>query len=342
MSEKELLCVALVTENGERYNAEIYQDGTYLARDGLYLRLTELEFEHAKVLTRRAEREKRLVQVAKEIVPYRKGDMPPEEYIEDIAPYSEEDYLLPEERTLPEDMVEPDKEPDALAQVKDVEVKVSFTDAAPTDTPKGNDLKNDEGEQKLSAKEQKRIDAQKKKLAKQAKKRRVREEKAAEKAEKVEQKESAADTDEDNKQSDAKEEIYVDEDAAKQMMEAPRKKKIPVVPIIIIAILLGIAGFYFGYVSGGFNLEMLPGIISGQTNEPPAEPTPGPVATATPDPTPEATQAPPKTEINLIIDATDGAQVSGSTDVGTNEDDNAVSTTAMPETQNDVTNTGEG
>ena len=87
---------------------------------------------------------------------------------------------------------------------------------------------------------------------------------------------------------------------------------------------------------------MLPGIISGQTNEPPAEPTPGPVATATPDPTPEATQAPPKTEINLIIDATDGAQVSGSTDVGTNEDDNAVSTTAMPETQNDVTNTGEG
>ena len=163
MSEKELLCVALVTENGERYNAEIYQDGTYLARDGSYLRLTELEFEHAKVLTRRAEREKRLVQVAKEIVPYRKGDMPPEEYIEDIAPYSEEDYLLPEERTLPEDMVEPDKEPDALAQVKDVEVKVSFTDAAPTDTPKGNDLKNDEGELKLSAKEQKRIDAQKKK-----------------------------------------------------------------------------------------------------------------------------------------------------------------------------------
>lgn len=58
MSEKELLCVALVTENGERYNAEIYQDGTYLARDGSYLRLTELEFEHAKVLTRRAERER--------------------------------------------------------------------------------------------------------------------------------------------------------------------------------------------------------------------------------------------------------------------------------------------
>ena len=55
MGEKELLCVALVTENGERYNAEIYQDGTYLARDGSYLRLTELEFEHAKVLTRRAE-----------------------------------------------------------------------------------------------------------------------------------------------------------------------------------------------------------------------------------------------------------------------------------------------
>lgn len=134
----------------------------------------------------------------------------------------------------------------------------------------------------------------------------------------------------------------MDEDAARQMMEAPKKKKIPVIPIIIVAILLGIAGFYFGYVSGGFNLEMLPGIISGQTNEPPAEPTPGPVATATPDPTPEATQAPPKTEINLIIDATDGAQVSGSTDVGTNEDDNAVSTTAMPETQNDVTNTGEG
>lgn len=341
MSEKELLCVALVTENGERYNAEIYQDGTYLARDGSYLRLTELEFEHAKVLTRRAEREKRLVQVAKEIVPYRKGDMPPEEYIEDIAPYSEEDYLLPEERTLPEDMVEPDKEPDALAQVKDVEVKVSFTDAAPTDMPKGNGLKNDEGEQKLSAKEQKRIDAQKKKLAKQAKKRRVREEKAAEKAKKVEQKESAADTDEDNKQSDAKE-IYVDEDAAKQMMEAPRKKKIPVVPIIIIAILLGIAGFYFGYASGGFNLEMLPGIIAGQTNEPPAEPTPGPVATATHDPTPEATQAPPKTEINLIIDATDGAKVSGSTDVGTNEGENATAATAIPEAQSDSTNAGEG
>lgn len=341
MSEKELLCVALVTENGERYNAEIYQDGTYLARDGSYLRLTELEFEHAKVLTRRAEREKRLVQDAKEIVPYRKGDMPPEEYIEDIAPYSEEDYLLPEERTLPEDMVEPDKEPDALAQVKDVEVKVSFTDAAPTDTPKGNDLKNDEEEQKLSAKEQKRIDAQKKKLAKQAKRQREKDEKAAVKAEKNRQKELQAEINKNNKQLDT-EEIYVDEDAARQMMEAPKKKKIPVIPIIIVAILLGIAGFYFGYVSGGFNLEMLPGIISGQTNEPPAEPTPGPVTTAAPDPTPEATQAPPKTEINLIIDATDGAQVSGSTDVGTNEDDNAVSTTAMPETQNDVTNTGEG
>lgn len=341
MSEKELLCVALVTENGERYNAEIYQDGTYLAKDGSYLRLTELEFEHAKVLTRRAEREKRLVQAAKEIVPYRKGDIPPEEYVEDITPYSEEDFLLPEERTLPEDMVEPDKTPDTLAQKDAVEVNTSSTDTVPTDMVKDNSSEIDDGERKLSAKEQKHIDAQKKKLAKQAKKRRIREEKAAEKAKKVEQKESATEVDEDNKQSDVKE-IYVDEDAAKQMMEAPRKKKIPVGLIIIVAILLGIAGFYFGYVSGGFKLEMLPGIISGQTSEPPAEPTPSPLETSTPEPTPQATQAPPKTEINLIIDATDGAQVSGSTDVGTNEDENATAATAIPEAQSDSTNTGEG
>ena len=134
---------------------------------------------------------------------------------------------------------------------------------------KGNDLKNDEGEQKLSAKEQKRIDAQKKKLARQAKRQREKDEKAAVKAEKNRQKELQAEINKNNKQLDT-EEIYVDEDAARQMMEASKKKKIPVIPIIIVAILLGIAGFYFGYVSGGFNLTLDRVLfLDKQTNRPP-------------------------------------------------------------------------
>lgn len=337
MSEKELLCVALVTENGERYDAEIYQDGTFLAKDGSFQRLSELEFEHAKVLTRRAEREKKLVQVANDIMPYRKGDMPPDEYAENLAPYTEEDFLLPEERKLPEDMVTPDNESGKIVSPKADDQKDAKTPVPESaDEPHGVDTENISEGNKLSEKEQKSIDAQKKELAKKAKKERKKKERAATKAEKASTSSNA-----DVAQSGAKE-IYVDEDAAKKMMESPKPKKIPIIPIIIIAVLLCAAGFYFGYASGGLKLDMLPWFGNGVDVVQPYEPTPGPLETASPEPTVEPTPAPPKTEINLIIDATDGAQVSGSTDVGTNESEAAVDATPTPEEQdNSISNAPE-
>ena len=99
MKTKELLCVALISENGKRYDAEIYSDGTFKREDGEFCRLTPHEFETIQVLARRSSREKMLTVVANDVVPYREGDKEPEAYIENLLPYTEADFLLPEEKT---------------------------------------------------------------------------------------------------------------------------------------------------------------------------------------------------------------------------------------------------
>lgn len=285
MKPKELLCIALIAENGKRYDAEVYTDGTFKNQEGEYEKLTPLQFENIKVLQRRADREKMLIVAANDVVPYREGDKEPEPYTENIAPLTEEDFLLPEERQLPADMVVADKiAPDLpaipLKKEKSDSHKEADAKKATPDEPKIN-KKNE----------------------------------AAEKTETGAEKETEPDS----------------KEAAEKVPSKPKKKKrVPIVLVIILLLMLLCgAGFGIGYMNGYFDLNMLPGIVmdgleqvTGKNetvaNQPAVTPAPTPTQEQEPAPTP--TPLPPKTEINLTINAMDGAEVSGSTDVGVNEE----------------------
>lgn len=279
MKTKELLCIALIADNGDRYDAEIYKDGTFKNKKGEIQKLSPLQFENVKVLHRRSEREKMLIVAANDVVPYRDGDKEPEKYVENLAPLTEEDFLLPEERRLPLDMVTAD----AVAPAEQFEAGKA---EAAKDEPAASIEPIEDASESEVAKDKKR-------------KKKDKKEKEREKTQ-----QGAADNDEPQPE---------DEPSA----EPKKKKKAPVLLVILLLLLLCGAGFGIGYMNGYFDLNMLPGIVS---EEPGGVSSETPAATATPEPVATPTPVPPKTEINLTINAMDGAEVSGSTDVGVNED----------------------
>lgn len=273
MKPKELLCVALIAENGKRYDTDVYTDGTFLNQEGEYQKLTPLQFETLKVLMRRADREKMLILAANDVIPYREGDKEPEPYTESIEPFTEDDFLLPEERELPADMVTADRKlPEIPGLPKIAEKKPDTVLAPESGNPEATQNKAGESE-------------------------------------------------------DGQTEIKPEE-VQKPAAKPKKKKRLPVVLIIVVLLLLlCAAGFGIGYMNGYFDMNMLPGVvmeelgeITGNKSEPAPQPAVTPVPTPEQLPTPTPTPVPPKTEINLTINAMDGAEVSGSTDVGVNED----------------------
>lgn len=302
MKPKELLCIALIAENGKRYDAEVYTDGTFKNQEGEYEKLTPLQFENLKVLQRRADREKMLIVAANDVVPYREGDKEPEPYTENIAPLTEEDFLLPEERQLPVDMVTADKDLPKLPQIptkkKEEQPPVSDEDKTketkePEKTDKNKGIDEKGGSEKVTEPEQESKPESK-------------------------------------------------ENTEKAASKPKKKKRFPIVLVIILVLLLLCgAGFGIGYMNGYFDLNMLPGVVMEELEEvtgngdshasQPAE-TPAPTPVQEQEPTPTPTPLPPKTEINLTINAMDGAEVSGSTDVGVNEDDQAATEQNSSET----------
>lgn len=294
MKPKELLCIALIAENGNRYDAEVYTDGTFKNQKGEIQKLTPLQFENIKVLQRRSDREKMLIVSANEVVPYREGDEEPTPYKENIAPLTEEDFLLPEERPLPMDMVVPDEGPSEMP-----------TNPTPNAVP-------DDGA--ASAKEQETT--------------------------KPKPKDKKSDSKEKAEANSKNEEA--DETAKQEPKPPKRKKRLPVILVIILLLLLLCgAGFGIGYMNGYFDLNMLPGVVTEeleQITEQNDKATSEQTATPAPEqqeavPTPTPTPVPPKTEINLTINAMDGAEVSGSTDVGVNENDATDTEQAPAETE---------
>lgn len=275
MKTKELLCVALISENGKRYDAEIYSDGTFKREDGEFCRLTPHEFETIQVLARRSSREKMLTVVANDVVPYREGDKEPEAYIENLLPYTEADFLLPEEKTkssVPAAADESEGDPEMIDEMLQQQME----------EPDEADIK----ERPASNPD------------------------------------ATADTDtrevetpnEENSTASAEE--PAPESKAKSKKKAKKEKragsKAPVIlAIILVLLLLCGAGFGLGYINGYINVGPLQSTSEvssapeSTSSEETVEPTPTPV--------------PPKTEINLTINAMEGAEVSGSTDVGVNE-----------------------
>lgn len=270
MKPKELLCVALIAENGKRYDTDVYTDGTFLNQEGEYQKLTPLQFETLKVLMRRADREKMLILAANDVIPYREGDKEPEPYTESIEPFTEEDFLLPEERELPADMVTADRKlPEIPGLSKDADKKPETAlepESGTSETTQNTASENEDGQAETQPEE--------------------------------------------------------------TVAKPKKKKRLPVFLIIIVLLLLLCGtGFGIGYMNGYFDMNMLPGVvmeeleeITGNKNEPAPQPAVTPVPTPEQLPTPTPTPVPPKTEINLTINAMDGAEVSGSTDVGVNED----------------------
>lgn len=283
MKTKELLCVALVSENGERYDAEIYTDGTFKKADGEIYRLTPHEFEIVQVLARRANREKMLTVVANDVVPYREGDKEPDEYVENLLPYTETDFLLPGERVRVAASVADQSEgdPEVIDEMLQQQMDETDEGGAKKKSASGSDAVNNgnEGE--------------------------------AETANDV----SSHPIEETAPQINSKKK------KAKKEKRSGSKAAVILVVMFVLLLLCG-AGFGMGYIKGYINVGPLHGVsepgstITSSSSEATVQPTPSPV--------------PPKTEINLTINAVDGAEVSGSTDVGVNEGGQSTSESEEP------------
>lgn len=298
MNAKELLCIALMAENGQRFHAEVYTDGTVRKEDGEVFKLPSLQLENVKVLTRRANREKMLAVAANDVLPFRDGDAAPKPYMENIAPLTENDFLLPEERKLSIDTILGEITVDAECRKPKME-NVAIADmqraAERLEHPK-EELPKSEPENQTAT---------------------------------VAQDEKKNLYDENKPKSDSQEMAPVEDvsenDIKKQATASANPKRLLILAIIALGLLLCCVGFGFGYVTGYMDL---PGSIASTVqNWRPSEDG-GAESMATPEPTVAPT--PPKTEINLTINAMDGAEVTGSTNVGANEEseENVSSSTA--------------
>ena len=118
------------------------------------------------------------------------------------------------------------------------------------------------------------------------------------------------------------EQVEKETETTVQEAEAPKPKRKGHKVAIIIGVLLALivlcgVGFGLGYINGYFNLGPLQSstsVVSSSVDDQLGS------DSTTSEPASAPAQLPPKTEINLTINAMEGAEVSGSTDVGVNED----------------------
>lgn len=320
MSEKNLLCVALVLESGQRREAKIFEDGTYRIGNGPYMKMEAQEFEMARILERRSQRTHWLMANAYEIEDVKVGSEPPVDYVEDLGPFTEADFLIPDTPIVPKEAVAPEEEkneapgkrkkflffggkkkakaapePAAAEKVPDTADEsptakwVTEEPSAPTkeggapaDTPAAEPVTEAEVTADTEATPSDAAKPDEKPEQKshgKKKKGRGKGEKQAE----------APKEDKDTAQA---------EEPPPPAKEPQKKKPVWFVWVLIACVLLAVLGWF-----GGNAVREHMGM------EPPAP-------FSAPEPTPEPTPAPPaRPQIYITIDATEGAEVSGSADV---------------------------
>lgn len=322
MSEKNLLCVALVLESGQRREAKIFEDGTYRIGNGPYMKMEAQEFEMARILERRSQRTHWLMANAYEIEDVKVGSEPPADYVEDLGPFTEADFLIPDTPIVPKEAVAPEEEKNEAPEKRK---KFLFfggkKKGKPTYEPAAAEKVPDTADESPTAKwvtEEPSVPIAENSIPADA---------STTAAEPVTGAETPADTEQtsadaakpdeqpehkthgkkkkgrgrDKKQAEAPKEsgdTAQTEEPPAPTKEPQKKKPVWFVWVLIACVLLAVLGWF-----GGNALREHMWV------DPPA-----PVST--PEPTPEPTPAPPaRPQIYLTIDATEGAEVSGSADV---------------------------
>lgn len=342
MNKKNLLCVALVLEGGQRREAQIFEDGTYRIENGPYKKMPAAEFEMARILERRSQRTHWLMASAYEIEDIKASSEPPADYVEDLGSFTEADFLIPDGPIKVPNAEgaaadEPEQKKFRLFGKKKKVKKEKAEDKKPADIADEAETAKWETETPPPPVESAPADAEDEKPAppeETAKK--IEDTAAAPEPEAEPTKRGSKKKKDKKKKKGADKQAEGDaaqKDAEPPAEEAPQKKRTWLVWVVIVCILLAVIGWF-----GGNAVREQMGIGN-----------PTPISTPEPTPEPTATPAPPaRPQIYLTIDATEGAEVSGSADVNvsgvdTDEEDpdnSAPANSADTEDEEDTDNAG--